>query len=218
IGVATPEDTEGLRARLHLLVSEDVVAREAIEVNEGLDFQYWLPDEAAELPMNPPARRMLARFINEGHYATLVALRAQQTVGVAVIEIDRWGRFLLQLRDEGLERFPGYWTVPGGRMEPGESPDATAFREFEEETGHLLDTVRLFKVYRREVDLPSAMVDVQHVYYIDADIDEEAIEVREGQAFRYFRPDELQGLKLTPYARQILGEFVPSTAYRGMFH
>ncbi|MGI8925429.1 MAG: NUDIX domain-containing protein, partial [Tepidiformaceae bacterium] len=98
IGVATPEDTEGLRARLHLLVSEDVVPRELIEVNEGLDFQYWHPDEAAELPMNPPARHMLARFINEGHYDTLVALRAQQTVGVAVIEIDRWGRFLLQLR------------------------------------------------------------------------------------------------------------------------
>jgi hypothetical protein len=56
------------------------------------------------------------------------------------------------------------------------------------------------------------------VYYIDADLDEAMITVREGQAFRYFAPVDLEGLRLTPDSRTILAEFVAAGAYRAMFH
>lgn len=137
-----------------------------------------------------------------------------------VIELDRWGRALLQLRDRDLPpgRWPGTWGLPGGRLDPGESPDEAAFREFEEETGHLLESLKLFRVYRRDRDLPGLPVDVQHVYYIDADLDAAFLEVNEGEAFQYFGPGEIDGIAMPPHHLAILRDFFGSTAYRAMFH
>ena len=140
--------------------------------------------------------------------------------GAVVIELDRWGRVLLQLRDADLPagRFPATWGLPGGRLLPGEAPDAGAFREFEEETGHLLDSLKLFRVYRRDAVLPGAPGNTQHVYYADADLDEASITVNEGQAFRYFSPADVAGLAMPPHHRTILAEFLASASYRAMFH
>ena len=66
--------------------------------------------------------------------------------------------------------------------------------------------------------LITSLTDVFHVYYVDADIEEELIEVNEGQAFRYFAPAELGALAIPAHARAILEEFVVSPAYKGMFH
>ena len=139
--------------------------------------------------------------------------------GAAVIEIDRWGRVLLVLRDAALPpgRFPGAWALPGGMMLPGESPDATALREFEAETGHLLDTVKLFKVYRR-AELPALPFDIEHVYFIDADLDLDDLSGSEGQGFGYFAPAEIGGQSMPPHTRAVVMEFVASAAYRAMFH
>ena len=46
---------------------------------------------------------------------------------------DATGRFLLVRRARDPEA--GRWTLPGGRVEPGESPAAAAAREVAEETG-----------------------------------------------------------------------------------
>jgi hypothetical protein len=56
------------------------------------------------------------------------------------------------------------------------------------------------------------------VYYIDADIPEEHIDVREGLAFRYWHPSEFASLDMPPHARHILEAFVTSGAYKAMFH
>lgn len=48
---------------------------------------------------------------------------------------DAEGRVLLQERDERAPTAPGAWTLPGGAVDPGESPEAAAAREFAEETG-----------------------------------------------------------------------------------
>ncbi|MBA4180825.1 MAG: hypothetical protein C0506_09575 [Anaerolinea sp.] len=205
---------------LHIFFADDDVPREGLLVNEGLDFQYWTPEEVAGLRMNPPTRALVEAFLASDSYRGTVALMAPFKSGVGVIEIDRWGRLLLQLRDADLppERYPGMWSIPGGIIEPGEAPDAAAFREFEEETGHLLESLRLYRVYRRGPEIPASLIDVYHVYYVDADIDETHIQVSEGQAFRYFRPDELHALAMPEVARRVLGDFMESPAYRAMFH
>jgi 8-oxo-dGTP pyrophosphatase MutT (NUDIX family) len=43
--------------------------------------------------------------------------------------------FLLTRRAEGLRRHSGQWAIPGGRRDPGESPEQAARRELEEELG-----------------------------------------------------------------------------------
>lgn len=220
-GAFTREAVPGLAVKeMRLFFADDDVPRERIDVNEGLDFQYWSPEEVRGLPMNPPVRAMLEQFFAHDLYRGTVATKAPYRVGVSVIEMDRWGRVLLQLRDEDLppERFPSHWGLPGGLVEAGEAPDAAAIREFEEETGHLLEGLRLFRVYRRDPDLPQALVHVQHVYYEDADIAEELVEVGEGQAFKYFGPAEFEDLPLAAASGPILREFFASTHYRALFH
>jgi len=52
----------------------------------------------------------------------------------AVVLIDRDGRVLLTQRPEG-KSMTGLWEFPGGKVEPGELPEAALIRELHEELG-----------------------------------------------------------------------------------
>ena len=52
----------------------------------------------------------------------------------AVALIDADGRVLLAQRPEG-KSLAGLWEFPGGKVEPGESPEAALIRELREELG-----------------------------------------------------------------------------------
>jgi 8-oxo-dGTP diphosphatase len=56
----------------------------------------------------------------------------------AVALIDRDGRVLLAQRPEG-KSMAGLWEFPGGKVEPGETPEAALIRELREELG--IDTL-----------------------------------------------------------------------------
>ena len=43
--------------------------------------------------------------------------------------------FIITRRASGMRDHPGQWALPGGRMEPGETPAQAALRETEEEVG-----------------------------------------------------------------------------------
>lgn len=67
--------------------------------------------------------------------------RFSVSVAAAVVRAD--GKFLaIQRRDNG------HWEPPGGVLEPGETPLAGVVREVKEETGLVIEPVRLSGVYQ----------------------------------------------------------------------
>ena len=60
--------------------------------------------------------------------------RAAPVHVVAAVLRDRRGRILLARRTDGRD-LAGAWEFPGGKVEPGESPEAALARELEEELG-----------------------------------------------------------------------------------
>jgi mutator protein MutT len=82
------------------------------------------------------------REILTGHLARFerrnVPLGDRRPAAVAVVVVpDGEGRaaVVLTLRASGLRRHGGQWALPGGRLDPGETPETAALRELEEEVG-----------------------------------------------------------------------------------
>ena len=56
----------------------------------------------------------------------------------AAAMVDRDGRVLVQQRPPGTS-MAGLWEFPGGKVEPGETPEAALVRELHEELGIVVD-------------------------------------------------------------------------------
>src|SRR5439155_882281 len=74
------------------------------------------------------------------HRAHAPAERRPAAVAIVLVP-DEDGRacFLLTRRAATLRAHARQWALPGGRLEPGESPEAAALRELREELGVVLD-------------------------------------------------------------------------------
>jgi 8-oxo-dGTP diphosphatase len=59
---------------------------------------------------------------------------ARLVLVAAVALVDRDGRVLLAQRPEG-KAMAGLWEFPGGKIEPGETPESALIRELHEELG-----------------------------------------------------------------------------------
>jgi 8-oxo-dGTP diphosphatase len=62
---------------------------------------------------------------------------------VAAALVDGDGRVLLAQRPEG-KSLAGLWEFPGGKLEPGESPEAALVRELDEELGIVAEELAPF--------------------------------------------------------------------------
>ncbi|HSN88174.1 MAG TPA: CoA pyrophosphatase [Thermoanaerobaculia bacterium] len=75
----------------------------------------------------------LARFARRS-----VSIEGRHHAAVAVVVMpDAAGQagVVLTVRASGLRRHGGQWALPGGRLDPGETPEQAALRELEEELG-----------------------------------------------------------------------------------
>jgi len=129
-----------------------------------------------------------------------------------IILVNRRGQILLELRaSDPAIPYPGYWGLTGGGGLPGETPEATALREVEEETGWRVPSMTFFRVYHFLGTPPGPRYEV-HIFYAPAPNGD--LRPGEGAALRFFSPEELAGLDLAYNHAQVLADFVASPDYR----
>ena len=67
----------------------------------------------------------------------------ERPIRVAIALIGRNSRYLIRRRPPG-SIMAGVWEFPGGKCDPGESPETCVVREAEEETGLVVEIVEAF--------------------------------------------------------------------------
>jgi 8-oxo-dGTP diphosphatase len=117
---------------------------------------------------------------------------------VAVALIDEAGRILLQRRRLDSEH-GGLWEFPGGKVEPGETPQIAALREIEEELGVRLDAAALAPLSfaaNAQPPLPPARPLVILLY--PCRVWHGEITNRAGEEVRWFEFADIAGLAMPP--------------------
>ncbi len=112
----------------------------------------------------------------------------------AVALIDTDGRVLLAQRPEG-KSLAGLWEFPGGKVEPGESPEAALIRELKEELG--IDT---WKSCLAPLSFASHSYDDFHLLMplFACRKWQGIVHGREGQRLAWVKPSELRDFPMPP--------------------
>ena len=192
------------------LTDDDVVC------HEGRQIVFVDPRTIDTLPWGRNIVHALPRIAGHPAYVERFGRPEPHDFGCAII-VDARGAVLLQERDEHARIDPDRWGLPGGHLEPGEDPEAGAYREVEEETGVRLapGTLRHFRTF--DVFHPTyGSVDRVHVYVAQVDLTDDDIECREGRRMVFVEPDRARRLDLTMTAIRAVPEFLGSDAYRSI--
>lgn len=125
-------------------------------------------------------------------------------VACAVIAADD-GRLLLARREKG-RHLRGCWEFPGGKLEPGESPEAAVVREVAEELGVSARAERLLAEARHSY--PERTVSLRfYLCRIDG-----TPSGAEGQPVAWYPPHAVAGLDLPPATRAVLDAILAGVA------
>lgn len=131
-----------------------------------------------------------------------------------VLLVDARGWVLLQLRSQDAPASPGVWSLPGGGIELGETPEEAARRELLEETGLLVDgeLALYWSGLRPSTSAVSGLVE-WFVYCAPTDAQQDEVILGEGEAMEFIAPSEALALELGATAHMLLPEFFASEAY-----
>ncbi|WP_242698543.1 NUDIX hydrolase [Bacillus sp. SD088] len=130
--------------------------------------------------------------------------------GSVVIILNEKNEILLQKR-----RLDGYWGLPGGLMDLGESFEEVAKREVYEETGLVVQNLQLLNVFSGsehyfKVENGDELYAVTAVYYTRDVSGDLAVDYSESEKMQYFSINNLPA-GLTDEYRGFIEQYIEST-------
>jgi mutator protein MutT len=132
------------------------------------------------------------------------SLAAMEPTRVGIGLVARGDCYLIRQRPEMPgSPMPGYWEFPGGRCEPGETPEQATLRECREELGVEVVIQRLRQIILHRY--PHGLVEL---HYYDCGLEDEAAEPAPGSGFQWMRAKELSGLLFPEANGPILEQLV----------
>jgi len=121
--------------------------------------------------------------------------------GCSIIFINQKHQVLLFLRDDIKHiPYPGMWDLPGGHVEPGETPDECIIREMKEELEYDLKEFTFFS----ETDFQDR---IEFTYWKTEEFDLKQTPLHEGQRLRWFSYDEICKINLACCFNRVIDEF-----------
>lgn len=119
-------------------------------------------------------------------------------LGVGALVFDGQGRILLIER--GQEPLKGYWTLPGGLVEPGERLEDALRREIKEETGLDVEPLKVVTLFERIMRDENQAVEYHYVIvdYLCARTGGELSAASDVARAGFVGRDELGGYKMAP--------------------
>jgi 8-oxo-dGTP diphosphatase len=125
----------------------------------------------------------------------------------AIIVENTEGEVLLLLRDnKSTPVYPKHWTLIGGKIEPGETPETAAQRQLEEETG-LKAALWSWKRYPRQH--PLFTID-QHIFTCKVEDSQRLLVL--GRDAQFFKPSEVIHLKIGYGFKDLLQDYFLTTS------
>ncbi|MGY0007207.1 NUDIX hydrolase [Micromonospora sp. I033] len=121
-----------------------------------------------------------------------------------VLLVDASGAILLQHRDEHAPVSPNQWSLPGGRIEPGETPEEAARRELLEETGLTAGDLHPLWTGPRPYEEGFPHTVTVHAFHGTTDATQEDVVLGEGRAMVFVPRDEVLDRELAVSAAFLL--------------
>ncbi len=136
-----PVKTGVARSQIERIASEMLPAGQARVFNQALmDFggMICLPrnPKCSSCPLKDYCLSLLRRTVAERPFVESAKKTTLIEMATGILEVN--GRIFIQQRQVD-DIWGGLWEFPGGRIEPGESPDSAVIREYFEETGYSVE-------------------------------------------------------------------------------
>lgn len=126
--------------------------------------------------------------------------------------VDATGALLLQLRDDHAPYHPNVWGLPGGAVEPGETPAEAAVRELWEETA--LRPEAPLRLFARQ-ELPTEGRGKNYFYGATTAVQSDVV-LGEGAAMLFIPAAEVLGRPFTPGTPEMIERFLASPEYTSL--